>query len=224
MPFPFNAYLLAFLGSFFTTLITLPRWRKWCLRVGLVDDPGHRKIHDAPVPLAGGLAVLTGLAAPLVAGALALKFGFLGVNTTVFLSYGLSRRAAELIAILFGALGMVTLGCWDDRHELRPAAKFSGQCLIALLVAAAGVRRLFSQVLFLRSPTREKYLRWLEAEFPRYLEAYRNAYKDRVYLAGRYRERVRGMIARLKARHGFVDRDDEDHEGPPRPAEQLPLW
>ena len=91
-------------------------------------------------------------------------------------------------------------------------------------VAAAGVRRLFSQVLFLRSPTREKYLRWLEAEFPRYLEAYRNAYKDRVYLAGRYRERVRGMIARLKARHGFVDRDDEDHEGPPRPAEQLPLW
>jgi len=140
MPFPFNAYLLAFLGSFFTTLITLPRWRKWCLRVGLVDDPGHRKIHDAPVPLAGGLAVLTGLAAPLVAGALALKFGFLGVNTTVFLSYGLSRRAAELIAILFGALGMVTLGCWDDRHELRPAAKFSGQCLIALLVAAAGVR------------------------------------------------------------------------------------
>src|SRR2546429_647937 len=140
MPFPFNAYLLAFLGSFFTTLITLPRWRKWCLRVGLVDDPGHRKIHDAPVPLAGGLAVLTGLAAPLVAGALALKFGFLGVNTTAFLSYGLSRRAVELIAILFGALGMVTLGCWDDRHELRPASKFSGQCLIALLVAAAGVR------------------------------------------------------------------------------------
>ena len=135
MPFPFNAYLLAFLGSFFTTLITLPRWRKWCLRVGLVDDPGHRKIHDAPVPLAGGLAVLTGLAAPLVAGAVAVKFGFLGINTTAFLRYGLSRRAVELIAILF-----VTLGCWDDRHELRPAAKFSGQCLIALLVAAAGVR------------------------------------------------------------------------------------
>src|SRR5205807_8006657 len=88
----------------------------------------------------GGLAVLTGLAAPLVAGAVAVKFGFLGINTTAFLSYGLSRRAVELIAILFGALGMVTLGCWDDRHELRPAAKFSGQCLIALLVAAAGVR------------------------------------------------------------------------------------
>ena len=91
-------------------------------------------------------------------------------------------------------------------------------------VAAAGVRRLFSQVLFLRSPTREKYLRWLEAEFPRYLEAYRNAYRDRVYLAGRYRERVRATIARLKAKHGFVDADREAEDAPPRPAEQLPLW
>src|SRR5947209_13078853 len=114
MPFPFNAYLLAFLGSFFTTLITLPRWRKWCLRVGLVDNPGQRKIHDAPVPLAGGLAVLTGLAVPLAAGAIAVKLGLLGINTAVLLSYGLSRRAVELIAILLGALGMVTLGCWDD--------------------------------------------------------------------------------------------------------------
>ena len=50
------------------------------------------------------------------------------------------------------------------------------------------------------------------------------AYAGRVYLAGRYRERIRGMIARLKAKHGFVDRDDHDDDGPPRPAEQLQLW
>jgi DNA repair photolyase len=87
-------------------------------------------------------------------------------------------------------------------------------------VAAAGVRHLFSQVLFLRSPTREKYLRWLEAEFPRYLDAYRNAYRGRVYLGGRYRERIRETIAGLKAKHGFVDADDEGA----RAAEQLPLW
>src|SRR5207237_6042520 len=107
MPFPFNAYLLAFLGSFFTTLITLPRWRKWCLRVKLVDDPGHRKIHDAPVPLAGGMAVLTGLAVPLVAGTAAVKFDLLGINTGGLLSYGLRLRAVELIAIVFGSFGMV---------------------------------------------------------------------------------------------------------------------
>jgi UDP-GlcNAc:undecaprenyl-phosphate GlcNAc-1-phosphate transferase len=56
------------------------------------------------------------------------------------LSHGLSRRAVELIAIVLGALGMIALGCWDDKHELRPAAKFGVQLSIALLVAAAGVR------------------------------------------------------------------------------------
>lgn len=90
-------------------------------------------------------------------------------------------------------------------------------------VAAAGVRRLFSQILFLRSPTREKYLRWVEAEFPRYLEAYKNAYQGRVYLGGRYRDRIHGMIARLKSRHGFLD-GGAGEDAPPPPAEQLPLW
>src|SRR6266513_1005818 len=112
MSFPLQTYFAALLGAFFTTLFTLPLWRRWCLRAGLVDDPGHRKIHHAPVPLAGGLAVLTGLATPLIAGAIAVKFDLLGNNTAGLLSYGLKRRAMELMAILAGALGMVTLGCW----------------------------------------------------------------------------------------------------------------
>ena len=140
MSFPLHAYLGALLGAFLTTLVALPWWRRWCLRVGLIDDPGHRKIHDTPVPLAGGLAVLTGVAAPLIAGAIAVKFDLLGINVAGLLSYGISRRKVELIAILLGALGMVGLGCWDDKYELRPAVKFTGQCLIAALVAASGVR------------------------------------------------------------------------------------
>src|SRR5947199_5638057 len=104
MPFPFNAYLPAFLGSFCATLITLPLWRAWCLRVGLVDDPGHRKIHHAPLPLAGGLAVLTGLVGPLLSGAIAARLELLRTHTASLLSYGFSRRALELIAILGGAL------------------------------------------------------------------------------------------------------------------------
>jgi len=69
-----------------------------------------------------------------------VNLDLLGINTAGLLSHGLSRRAVELIAIVVGALGMVALGCWDDRHELRPASKFGGQLLIAFLVAAAGVR------------------------------------------------------------------------------------
>jgi len=143
MSFPFQIYWMVGLSALAVTAVSLPLWRRVCVRIGLVDDPGHRKIHDTPIPLAGGLAVLTGLVVPLIAGALALALapsGWLGSNTADLLSYGLGRRTIPLLAMLAGGLGMVALGVLDDRHELRPAAKFSGQFLIAALVAAAGVR------------------------------------------------------------------------------------
>jgi DNA repair photolyase len=100
--------------------------------------------------------------------------------------------------------------------------------LEALVSAAAraGVKRLASQLLFLRSPTKEKYLRWVAAEFPRYLEAYRQAYESRVYLGGRYRERVRSFMARLRARYGLGTELGASASLPPlMPAPtQLPLW
>lgn len=140
MAFPLNAYLLAFFGALLATAASLPLWRAWCERTGLVDDPGHRKIHHTPVPLAGGLAVFTGIAAVVLGSIAVVQLQLLDREAAEKLSYGLGRRGPQLVAILFGAFGMVVLGWWDDRHELRPAVKFAGQCAVALLVAAAGVR------------------------------------------------------------------------------------
>jgi UDP-GlcNAc:undecaprenyl-phosphate GlcNAc-1-phosphate transferase len=140
MNFPGNAYLAAFLSALATTLATLPLWRQWCLRTGLVDDPGHRKIHDQPVALAGGLAVLTGLLVPLLAAAAWLKLDGPPIAGAEALLYGLEARAMQLGAIALGAVGIVILGWLDDKHALRPLAKFAGQVFIAALVAAAGVR------------------------------------------------------------------------------------
>lgn len=161
--FPFNVYLAAVVGACVTTLIALPLWRKWCLRTGLVDDPGQRKIHDRPVPLAGGLAVMTGLVVPVLLAALALwwqngggprvislaphptthvtaQIRILDPDAAYLLRYGLNRRLLELGGILLGAFGMLVVGVLDDKHELRPRAKFAGQTLIAALVAASGSR------------------------------------------------------------------------------------
>ncbi len=140
MAFPLNAYLLAFFGALVATAASLPLWRAWCERTGLVDDPGHRKIHHAPIPLAGGLAVFTGIALVVLGSVAVVQLQLLDKEAAEKLSYGLGRRGPQLVAILFGALGMVVLGWWDDRHELRPAVKFAGQSAVALLVAAAGVR------------------------------------------------------------------------------------
>ena len=89
-------------------------------------------------------------------------------------------------------------------------------------VAAAGVRRLFTNVLFLRSPTREKFLAWLGAEFPRYREAYERAYANRVYLEGPYRESINALVSRLKAKHGFEGRSAD--AAPRRRPQQLDLF
>lgn len=112
---------------------------------------------------------------------------------------------------------------WLGLAPILPAITDAETDLDLLLgqVRAAGVRHLFSNMLFLRSPTREKYLRWLEAEFPRYLEAYRKAYEGRVYLDGPYRRRIRDLVDRLKQKHGFEAPAQEDE---PRPAHQLLLF
>lgn len=140
LAFPANAYLAAFASAFITTLLVLPLWRVWCERVGLVDDPGHRKIHNTPTPLAGGLAVLSGLVLPILAAVVVLKLNGSRITSEDLLTYGLNKRALQLATIVAGAIGMVLLGLLDDKHELKPLMKFAGQFLIALLVAAAGVR------------------------------------------------------------------------------------
>ncbi len=146
MNFPGTFYLLAFIGACATALIALPLWRKWCLRSGLVDDPGHRKIHAEPVPLAGGLAVMTAITVPVLLGLLALwarqanLVSLADAATTERLTYGLHKRSLELAAIFLGALGMLIVGLLDDKHELKPSWKFTGQFLIALLVAVSGAR------------------------------------------------------------------------------------
>jgi UDP-GlcNAc:undecaprenyl-phosphate/decaprenyl-phosphate GlcNAc-1-phosphate transferase len=162
--FPFNVYLWAVVSACVTVLVALPLWRKWCLRTGLVDEPGNRKVHDQPIPLAGGLAVMTGLliptllaclilwwqrtgpywgAAPPVSDSGALTTGYLRLldpDSTYLLQYGLGRRAIGLAGIFLGAFGILLVGWLDDKHELRPATKFAGQFLVAALVAASGTR------------------------------------------------------------------------------------
>jgi UDP-GlcNAc:undecaprenyl-phosphate GlcNAc-1-phosphate transferase len=102
-----------------------------------VDDPGRRKIHDHPVPLAGGLAVLTGILLPLAAGAILLKTGVHVLSQTQPIQHSLERRGLELATIAFGAIAITLLGWLDDKRELKPLPKFIGQLFVAVAVAMA---------------------------------------------------------------------------------------
>jgi UDP-GlcNAc:undecaprenyl-phosphate GlcNAc-1-phosphate transferase len=132
-------YAAACLSAALATAVSVPFWRRWCLKSGAMDDPGHRKIHTSPIPLAGGMAVMTGLLVALLAGVVVAVAGSRSSVAGLF-DYGLSVRATQLLSLTTGALGMLLLGLLDDKRELTPLLKFGGQLVVALVVAAAGMR------------------------------------------------------------------------------------
>ena len=84
------------------------------------------------------------------------------------------------------------------------------------------MRRASCQLLFLRSPTKESYLAFLEREFPHLLAAHRRAFARESHLQGEYAERVLGAVERLMIRHGFTR--DARPAGLPAQPRQLGLW
>lgn len=91
----------------------------------------------------------------------------------------------------------------------------------------AGVQRVGWRPLFLRSPTREIFLRFVAGEFPHLLAAYERAYARSAHLGGAWAARLRARVARLGARHGLHVGSDDGHARAPRArrgAAQLVLW
>lgn len=127
---PESTTLLAVLETGFLLGLILTRSVKnWAARVGLVDRPdGRRKLQQAPVPVAGGVAVF--LAATLTLTGLALISP--GVAQPLF-QHG--RTAGALLA---SALLITLLGLADDWLVLRPFVKLLGQTGAVLVFVLGG--------------------------------------------------------------------------------------
>ncbi len=82
---------------------------------GLVDHPGHRKVHRHPTPLVGGLGMLIA--------ALALQLA-------------LGRIPFESWSLLAALLIVTAIGVADDAHELSHRAKFVAQSLGAAVIVS----------------------------------------------------------------------------------------
>lgn len=142
-------YLLVFDVAFLLGLVFTPVCCKLAVKWGILDDPGHRKIHKEPIPLLGGLAVFLAFVLTVLIG----FFGLLWLGPRFGLAEfagGAIKAASRLFVILFGGMLMVALGMRDDREDLHAGAKFAGQFIVALFVAMSGIRlTLFIDSLFL---------------------------------------------------------------------------
>jgi UDP-GlcNAc:undecaprenyl-phosphate GlcNAc-1-phosphate transferase len=113
-------YLLAFAGALVLAIGATPVARYLAPRMGMIDEPEPRKVHQRPVPRLGGAAILIAV----VAAALVL---------------GERYKFDQFGSIIVGATGVSFMGLIDDRWGLRPLIKLVGQILAALLLCASGV-------------------------------------------------------------------------------------
>jgi DNA repair photolyase len=96
-------------------------------------------------------------------------------------------------------------------------------------VSEAGGKYVFSNSLFLKPCSAAVFMPFLEKEFPRLVESYRQRFKDGAFLSSSYRKRLSQLMARLREKYGIRSDYDRysERKHPLRdvaPVEQLRLF
>lgn len=121
--------IAALVGAFLVSVIITPIFRKFAIRVGLVDRPDPtRKLHRDAIALSGGVAVFVSCA---VAAALSL------LCVQQFRAAVMSNPL-PVAGLAVSSLGMVLLGLVDDRYNLRGRQKLFGQLLLSSTLVVSG--------------------------------------------------------------------------------------
>lgn len=110
-------YFTAFLISLFITITLIPVFRTMAVKLQALDIPNERKVHSAPIPKSGGIAMALGFFVPVV----------MWVHGDAYVR-----------ALLIGTGIIVIFGLLDDFKNLGYRTKFCGQFLAALIVILYG--------------------------------------------------------------------------------------
>ncbi|MCA9059461.1 MAG: undecaprenyl/decaprenyl-phosphate alpha-N-acetylglucosaminyl 1-phosphate transferase [Planctomycetaceae bacterium] len=119
-------------------LIT-PLIRRLAPRLGLVDQPGHRKVHVNPTPMGGGIAVFAGIAVPVIVILAAGLGGWLNLHLDEMPSVNRGRML-QLATVATGAVLLFLTGLADDRWNLSWKGRLGIQLAVSVATVAAGVR------------------------------------------------------------------------------------
>ena len=120
---------LTFATALVVGLIATPIVRGYAQGLGLLDQPGGRKVHRVAIPRLGGVAM-------------AIAFGA-GVGVALFLVPNLDAvgglRPNRVAAILVGVAILVVVGVIDDVRGMRALVKLALQVAAAVVAFALGL-------------------------------------------------------------------------------------
>ena len=117
-------YIAAFSTAFAVSNVFTPIAKTISMKVGAIDYPKARGMHQKPMPRMGGLAIVIG-------------FMFTVLLLYRFVEFGETRK---LIGFMIGATMIVVLGMFDDIYDLRARFKFFVQILAALVAIMSGIQ------------------------------------------------------------------------------------
>ena len=120
-----NAFAPSFFVAFIVTLLITPLVRKLAIALGVIDQPGGRKIHTQPIAYLGGLAVFVGIMA--------------GVFSAAFVEAPLDQYRAVPVSVIFGLIVIFITGAGDDMFGWDPRLKIAGQMMAAAALAVENV-------------------------------------------------------------------------------------
>lgn len=146
----FRFVLACIVPSFLISVIATAAMRGLSRKIGLVDQPAARKVHQTPTPLGGGIGILLGVVIPLAAAHLTAwlllnrpdwqKLLPEEVATGVDLR-GILERSWQLWWIIAGGVVLSVMGLIDDLKNLPWKPRLAIQCAVAAgLVFGAGVQ------------------------------------------------------------------------------------
>lgn len=141
---------VSFLGAFLLSLGLTPVVRWLAPVLGLIDLPGHRKVHVNPTPRGGGIAIFlgVGISALVLYGLGWDVWGLdgatpglvMGDSGNVVLPDASDSGVLQLWAIAAGAVVLFLTGLADDRWNLSWKLRLGLQLLVACGVVFSGVR------------------------------------------------------------------------------------
>ena len=117
--------LILFTAAAAVALVLTPLVMGMARRLGAVDQPGPRRIHDRPIPRLGGLAIA------------------IAVLVTAWAAWRLPGPTSvlelkPLLGLTLASVPILLMGVWDDMRGLAPPFKLAAQVMAALVLVAFG--------------------------------------------------------------------------------------
>ncbi len=115
------SWLLALLVGLVLALLLTPVVEKIAPRIGALDRPALRRVHEKVTPTGGGLAIFAAFWLAVVVG-------------------GAFRHTPEIVGIFVGSVVLVAVCLADDIRKLHWAPRLVSQIIVAIIVIQWGVR------------------------------------------------------------------------------------